>query len=690
MSRFLQNRFFSVGPVTIPATLPFAVMVALLAVLLVMPAPSRAEDRTPLLQEGKKTLFQRVVSHPGAVLRATPAADGAAVNGNVKSFTVFYVYARQGDWLEVGVASNAALGWVESAAITDWPQAMTLLFTERTGRMPVLFFKDEKKLTEVGTSDNLSEKLQSLLAQVKAAREGKDVGDLPVVAAEPEDEQGAVSRQRFYLMPIQAMEEPFEGTKFLKVASVDPGSAGAAKSKGGAAGDGSGQGDGKGKDGQESESMRTAIAFVIDTTISMKPYIEQSLNVVRATFDSIEKDKLDDSVAFGMVAFRNNTTVRPGLNYVTEVVSDFRTAKDRKELEAALSKVEEATASSHSFDEDAMAGVKAAIDSMSWDKYQSRILVLITDAGPLAGSDQYASVRMDPAEMMDYAKSKNIWLTVVHVRSPSGAKDHAYAEKAYRQLTRLPDNSSSYMAIPAPTPKQGAEAFVKTTKVLAESLTKVVKSTSERKLAAKPKPPVQAPTPEDEARRVADTIGYAMQLEFLGQQRGNQAPSVVSAWIADMDLAMLAQDKHSPAVEVAVLLTKNQLSDLQKQLKIIIDEAERTKKTDSKDFFQGILSASAQMARDPAKFSQKPGQNLSELGVLSEFLDGLPYKSDIMLLQEEDWYRMSVGEQTSFINRLRSRIARYEEYDKDRSNWESFGAPNAGDWVYRVPLSMLP
>ena len=76
--------------------------------------------------------------------------------------------------------------------------------------------------------------------------------------------------------------------------------------------------------------------------------------------------------------------------------------------------------------------------------------------------------------------------------------------------------------------------------------------------------------------------------------------------------------------------------------------------------------------------------------MLSEFLDGLPYKSDIMLLREEDWYRMSIGEQTAFINRLKSRLARYEEYDRDRANWESFGQPNAGDWVYRVPLNMLP
>jgi hypothetical protein len=49
-----------------------------------------------------------------------------------------------------------------------------------------------------------------------------------------------------------------------------------------------------------------------------------------------------------------------------------------------------------------------------------------------------------------------------------------------------------------------------------------------------------------------------------------------------------------------------------------------------------------------------------------------------------------VGQQTAFVNRLKSRIARYDEYEKDRDNWESFGAQNSDDWLYRVPLNMLP
>ena len=633
------------------------------------------QAKTPLLQEGKTTLYQRVVTHPGATLYSAASETSNVLQKSIKSFSVFYIYERNGQWLQVGVGSNQEQGWVKAALVTDWNQAMTLLFTERTGRMPVLFFKTEKGLIDICQSDDMQNKLQSLLKQVEAARGGTGADNLPVLAAEPSDKQGAVDKNRFYLMPILAMDEPFDGAKFLQVASIDPG-----------VGDAAGNGD---EAGLPSKNMRTAIAFVIDTTISMKPYIEQSLNVVRQTFDAIEKDNLGDNVGFAIVAYRNNTGVSPGLEYVTQVVSDFKTVSNRQELEQALAAVSEAKASSHSFNEDSMAGIKTAVDKLSWNNFESRVAVLISDAGPLAAGDKYAGTVMNTAEMLDYAKSKNIWVTALHVRTPGGAKNHAEAEKAYRELTRLSDSSSSYIAIPAPDTGSGAQAFAKAAVTLAGSLTNVVKATAQNRLLNKPEAAAGA-HPEDEALRIGQTIGYAMQLDFLGKQRHNRAPSVVNAWIADMDLNRLADGKYTANVEVAVLLTKNQLSDLQRQLKTIIDEAERVKRTDSKDFFNGILSASAGMVRDPTQFSTDPGRNLQQLGILGEFLEGLPYKSDVMLLTEEDWYRMSIGEQTAFTNRLKSRIARYEEYDKDTSNWESFGAPNAGDWVYRVPLNMLP
>lgn len=630
---------------------------------------------TPLLQAGKKTLYQRVITHPQAALRPNPEAS-AAPGAPLKPFTVLYVYERQNEWLRVGAAPTASQGWLQSAQATEWNQALTLLFTPRSGRSPVLFFKTEKDLAGLCAAPDMETRLSALEKAVAAKQSGPDSSI--VVAAEPSDSQGAVAASRFYLMPILRMTDPYEGVKFLQVASIDPGNS----QKSTPQNDSSNKDDGV---------PRTAIALVMDTSISMKPYIDQSLSVVRAIYDQLEKDKLTNDVGFAVVAFRSSLKARPGLEYSSKVISDFTTAAHRKQLETSLSQVQEATVSSHAFNEDSLGGIKTAVDSLQWKDYASRVIILVSDAGPLPSSDPYASVKMDIPELADFARSQGIWITALHVKSPAGKANHDSAEKSYRALSKLSNNRSNYLSIPAPTPAEGARNFAATSKTLATSVVNMVKNTAEGRLMTKPKDEkshAAAPTkPQDEAARMAAELGYAMQLEYLGQQRANRAPSVVDSWIADMALAPLALQKQVPTVEVAVLLTKNQLNDLAQQLQIIIDNAERTKKTDARDFFQGILSASARMVRDP---SAAAGQNLAQTGVLSEFLEGLPYKSDIMLLREEDWYRMSVGEQTAFVNRLKSRLARYEEYDKDRAHWESFGAANAGDWVYRVPLNMLP
>ena len=103
----------------------------------------------PLLQQGKKTLFQRVVSHPGAALLAEPKADGAVVRKSVVPFTVMYVYDRKDAYIQVGASTAQPEGWMEAAKATDWNQSLTLLFTPRTGRDPVLFFKTETGLNEL-------------------------------------------------------------------------------------------------------------------------------------------------------------------------------------------------------------------------------------------------------------------------------------------------------------------------------------------------------------------------------------------------------------------------------------------------------------------------------------------------------------------------------------------------------------
>lgn len=628
-------------------------------------------EAAPLLQEGKRTLYQRVISHPTAQLYAQASDQSQIVDKGLRPFTPLYVYERGQGWLNVGKGTNKADGWIKADLTTPWNQSLTLLFSNRSQRDPVIFFRDTRALQDICDAPDMSERLVSLQLAVAKKKTGPEV-----VASEPMT--SSVDLDRFYLMPILEMQEPYEGTKFLRVASIDPGQIPGSQyhqGKGGTA-----------SDPTTKKAPRTGIAIVMDTTVSMQPYIEQSRQLIKTIYDRLQKEKLAEHVGFAFVAFRNSTAAVPELEYVSTVVSDFVTASNRKELESRLAEVREAKVSTHSFNEDSLAGVYNAIESLSWDEYDSRIILLVTDAGPLPSDDRYRSVAMEPQEMADFAGQKGIWIVAVHIKTPAGASNHDYAEQAYRTLS-MKNGSAQYQSIKTSNPKEGARYFAAVAESLAKTMEQVVTLTTQGKMLTRPKDAAPK-NPEEDAAQLAQRLGYALQLEYLGRANRTPAPQVVSSWITDMDLAHLARGQRVPNVEVAVLLTKAQLNDLHAQIGAIIDNAERTKKTDSTDFFQGILSASARTARDPNMPTQ--GKTLAELGVLGEFLDGLPYRSEVMLLTEEDWYRKSIGEQTAFINRLKSKLARYEEYDRDRKNWETFGTFSANDWVYRVPLNMLP
>ncbi|MGB5561957.1 MAG: VWA domain-containing protein, partial [Sedimenticolaceae bacterium] len=76
----------------------------------------------PLLIPGKQSLYQRVLSVPGAQLHATP--DGAAGEA-VTPFTAFYVYAREpsagSEWLQVGTDRHGGVrGWLKGPDTIDW------------------------------------------------------------------------------------------------------------------------------------------------------------------------------------------------------------------------------------------------------------------------------------------------------------------------------------------------------------------------------------------------------------------------------------------------------------------------------------------------------------------------------------------------------------------------------------------
>lgn len=650
--------------------------------LLALLVASPAHAERPLLQEGKKTVFQRVVSHPQAKLYAD--AGASQVLSSPRTFTSFYVYGVEGDMLRVGVSASKADGWLKLTETTNWPTAVTMEFTDQMGRKPVLFFRDHDAIIELCSSESLPQTVDQYVT-LFGSPSARKPADLPVVAAEPTGEAGQVSQNSFYLLPVLDVDNQlFEthGTKLINVACIDPGVQKAAKKKAPK----------KAREG--SDGMTTGIVFVIDTTKSMKPYIDETREIVRAVYDKLQNSVAKDKVAIAVVAFRSDVKKRPATKYNTLIVSDFTKVDNRETLEKMLAQVEECRASTHAFDEDSLSGVKDAVDSLSWHKVDGKSMLLVTDAGPLMNKD--SETGMDAEAMSDYLRTNNIFLTALHIKTPAGRKDHDYAESRYKELSRLSNGRSSYIDIPAPTRSEGAEKFKEVASIIANIYCSTAERQFERGSLAAPKiEPDDVPlTPEEQAKRVSEAIGYAMHLQFVGDHQETTAPQVVSAWIADSDLSSLVQHEGMApviAAEPTVLLTKMQLSQLRKQVQEVISSMEDAFLTGTQvDLYDQLISAAAKISVDPTGFSHEPDEALLKKGVLLEVLDGLPYRSALLNYTHEDWVTLPQGELVKMISRLKSLVRRYEEYDRDNTHWEGFGSANTNEWVYRVPISVLP
>jgi serine/threonine-protein kinase PpkA len=625
------------------------------------PAANQDGGDKPLLMAGKKTLFQRVLSKPGAQL----AADAGGTPGStaLPAFSVLYVYARQqvngAPWVKVGASSDGhSEGWLPAEQVSDWKQSLVLKFTERSGRGPVMFLRKP-------------EDVERLLADTTAARnemtkaQRDDGSSQQVLAIEPQD--NAIPQDQFYLLPIFESRESFDAegqpAQLLNVASIDPGNTPQVNGAGA-------------KLGGKPDAFRTGIVLVVDTSVSMQPYIDQVNDVVKGLQEQISARGELDKVSFGMVGFRNNTDKTPGLEYVSKTLVPLQPGNDPQRFVELARGVKATTVSSHSFNEDAFAGVMDAVDNMDWSPYAGRVILLVTDAGALRKNDPLGRTQMNEAQVREAALRKQIKIYALHLRTPAGKNNHGYAEQQYRSLTAdaNPKIGDLYISV------AGGDVgkFGSTVNEIGSVFADLVHNAGQQK--SQPAPLVQSGL--SLAAKTA-AIGYAMHMDFLGQRNAAHAPQLVTAWTTDRDLT----NPTLPAFQVCVLLSKLQLNDLQQSLKLIVDAARRTQSS-SKDFFDEIASASAYMSRDPSKLVK--GSNLAESGILGEYLEGLPYRSKSLNMTQELWLSLSVAEQEDFIDELDSKIRLYETFHNDVANWVRFGDAEPGDALYRVPLSTLP
>ncbi|MGO4999939.1 vWA domain-containing protein [Oceanisphaera sp. W20_SRM_FM3] len=653
---------------------------ALLLASCAIPAAFAADK--PLLQEGKQTLFQRILTTPGCEL----AAEAGKASGKVQpTFSRFYVYERSeaagSEWLKVGPDSfGKTIGWLPASCTVDWKMQLTLAFTNPANRDRLLFFKERSTLEKILDAPDPVSQVVPLRAQLKKSNQAGGV-----LAQEPE--YFVDLQKQFYLLPVLSGEEVMteEGfrTRLLNVASVtkdDKALTTAASGKNAAA---SPEADVAGK----LKAFSAAVVFVIDSTISMDPYIDRTREAIGKIYEQVEDQGLQDQVKFGLVAFRSSTKARPGVEYVSKMYADPNKVKDGEDFLRKVADLKQAKVSTVTFDEDPYAGVMQALDEVDWSEFGARYVVLITDAGAIEGDSPHSGTGLNAEQVRMEAANPGVAIYTLHLKTPEGKNNHALAEAQYRNLSNYAaTNTSLYYPVNA----GDLDEFGRKVDSLADLITQQVKSAYQGDDAVGSAVNSQEMKAADaEQQKMLDDaalIGHAMQLAYLGSKTGAKAPPVFQAWISDRDLIK----QNLPTTDVRVLLTKGQLSDLSDVMQHILNAANEGLISPS-EMFNQLRSVAATMGADPNQLQQSDNTKLAELGVMGEYLEDLPYHSEVLNLDEETWKSWDGLAQEKFIRNLSIKLRHYQKYNADVDRWVSLAkGSDARENVYPVPLEMMP
>ena len=76
---------------------------------------------------------------------------------------------------------------------------------------------------------------------------------------------------------------------------------------------------------------------------------------------------------------------------------------------------------------------------------------------------------------------------------------------------------------------------------------------------------------------------------------------------------------------------------------------------------------------------------------MGEFLEGLPYQSEVLNLDEATWTSWGVLRQEQFIQSLSNKLRHYQRFNADVDRWVALSpGADARENVFPVPLEMLP
>ncbi len=637
-------------------------------------APAWAQQAQPMIMDGKDSLFQRVLVRERVTRRDSP---GAAEGPTVAPLQALYVYQRQDDWIEVALGDQGDdRFWLPTSAVSDWNQNIVATMEANSELPQLLFFSDLDALYDVVESEAPGIVAKDLRDAASAAQESGEPSD-PIVALGPREVID--QRSNLYVMPILSAEEAiFEIGPDVNLLTVA-----VARADAGGSGTPSIEAPINAPD-HIREDFKAAVVFVVDTTISMDRYIKGTRDALTAVYQEVNSSAAAGAVSFGLIGFRDNLRAAPDLEYDVKTFVNLQDGFSSDAFLAGIGEMTEATASSRNFREDSFRGVDYALDALDWSDFDARFIVVVTDASPRLDTDEFSATGLSAIGLANVSRERrNAVISVFHLRTDQGERDHAGAEAVYRELTRRPSGPPLYFPVENGSP----EIYRDTARQLSQIIVEQVGGFRSGDDVIEDFAEDDGGSGDNATFGALRSAGRTMQLAFLGRTEGTKAPDVFDAAVADRDFERFGLKPLS----IRVLVTKAELSNLDEALKIIIEQSEANL-IDPDQFFGQVLGAAADMSRRPDKVSRQSDPSLAEAVAIDEYIEDLPYKSRIMGITEDDWLRMPFSEQIDVTNELYEKRERYRRYNESTDQWVDYlgtGATGAS-LLYPMPLDDLP
>jgi serine/threonine-protein kinase PpkA len=653
-----------------------------------------AQDRKPVVIEGKTFLPLRVLVRPFSNIYQQADETSPIVQENVPVFQPYYVYTRPKisttdtqakGWYEVGSNNRGAvLGWMKADDVMEWKQTMCLTYEHPSGRKPVLMFDDLNALRALVKAPAEARKTNAnqIYQEIES---GNIPQNFPVVSVEPKDAVDITSQ--FYLLPIlehASIEIDGREGRLLKLAAATKTGRGASdistppkEAPPSQAPAVSIQGN---PEAAMMKNLKMDIVYVVDMTASMQPYIDATLKAVKKISMGVTSNpEIAESVKFGLWGFRDSTEIF-GIEFNTKNFTPQ--LQPVQAFEQILAGVTVAHVGSKDYPEDMFSGLDKAVRETQWTQGAIPIVVLLGDAPGHETGHKWNLSGQSASTLRTLADDQKITVFAVHVKDGRAENFWEMTETQFRAVSlNRGMETASYFDIPA----SELDKFELVSKDIAGSLVEMIEDLRSGKItAADAQKAASAPAVSTDVVAQVKKAGYAAFVDWIGREKGAQAPRDIIAWVTDKDLI----DPAIQSLDVRVLIDKKQLDSLKSVLQEIMI-AGRKGQISGEDFFDALQAVPSAASR--AGDQIKNAQSLAETGLAPEFMTDLPYKSQIMNMSNEMWASFGQDQQDEFLNEIDAKIKLYVAIHDDPQGWIALNKGDDPDeHVYPLSLNALP